>query len=197
MLVSDGLHATVEAVEYALSKSDTAHFREATKDGVSANLLDAVIGLMGLRHNAVDVKFAWSPEIPMPEDAYKDVTINPSYRSIIEAASRELKEQEPDPTAQLVGIVEGLRRPQGDDAGHITLSTFIDGKSRKVHIDLDAEIYERAIFAHSTKRVVTCNGTIVRQGRFTVLYDLTAFEVAPPFDVDEGEVGPLFSEPEQ
>jgi hypothetical protein len=186
MLVSYGLHATVEAVEYALRKSDTAHFPEAIlsrsnpfpkqsfpeailsrsnpfpkqsfpeaiKDGVSANLLDAVIGLMGLLHNAVDVNFAWSPEIPVPADAYKGVTPDPSYRSIIEAVSRERKEQEPDPTAQLIGVVEGLRGPQGDDIGHITLSTFIDGKSRKVNIHLDAEIYEPPIFAHSTKRVV-------------------------------------------
>jgi len=133
----------------------------------------------------------------VPADAYKGVTLDPGYRSIIEAASRELNEQAPDPTAQLVGVVEGLRRPQRDHVGHITLSTFIDAKSRKVHLDLDAEIYERAIFAHSTKRVVTCIGTIVRQGRFTVLYDLIACEVAPPFDVEEGEVGQLFAEPEQ
>ena len=156
-----------------------------------------MIGLMGLLHNAVDVNFAWSPEFPVPADAYKGVTPDPSDRSIIEAVSRELKEQEPDPTAQLIGVVEGLRGPQGDDIGHITLSTFIDGKSRKVHIHLDAEIYEPPIFAHSTKRVVTCIGTIVRQGRFSVLYDLIAFEVAPPFDVEEGEVGQLFAEPEQ
>jgi hypothetical protein len=196
-LVSDGLHATVEASEYALSKSDTAHFREATKDGVSANLLDGVIGLMGIRHNTVDVNFAWSPEIPMPEDLYKVITIEPDYFGVIEAASRELKEQEPNPSVQVVGVVEGLRRPQGDDAGHITLSTFLEGKARKVHIDLDAEIYDHAILAHRTKRVVTCVGTLARYGRTTVLYDLTHFEVAPPFDVEEGEVGPLFAEPKE
>ena len=196
-LVSDGLNATIEAAEYALGKSDNAHFREATKDGVSANLLDAVIGLMGVRHNTVSLNFSWSPEIPMPEEAYRTITIPPDYYGVIEAASQELKEQEPNPLIQLVGIVETLRRPQGDDDGHITLSTFFEGKPRKVHIDLDAQIYDQAILAHRTKRVVTCVGTMIREGRYTILRDLSTFEVAPPFELEEGAVGPLFAETEE
>lgn len=196
MLAADGLHATVEASEYALSKSDNAHFREATKDGVSANLLDAVIGLMGVRHSSVDVNFSWSPEIPMPEEAYETITIPPDYYGVIAAASRELKEQDPNPSVQLVGVVATLKRPQGDDDGHITLSTFFDGKPRKVHIDLDAQIYDRAILAHKTKRVVTCTGTMVREGRYSFLRDLATFDVAPAFNVEEGEAGPLFEEAE-
>lgn len=193
-LISEGLRATVEASEYALSKADTAHFRDAKDSGVSANLLDAVIGLMGIRHNSVDVNFAWSPELPVPEELYKSITIESDYFGVIEAASKELKEQEPLPPVQLVGVVEGLRRPHEMSAGHITLSTFIEGNARKVQIDLDAEIYNRAIIAHQTKRPVSCGGELVRLGRTIILKNLTSFVVAPEFDVEEVPAGPLFEE---
>jgi hypothetical protein len=194
-LIADGLHSTIQASEYALKRADISHFREATESGVSANLLDAVLGLMGVRHHSVDVNFAWSPEIQVSEDLQRIITIDPDYFGIIEEASKDLKLQEPLPPVELYGVVEGLKRGQATSVGHITLSTFLDNRLRNVQIDLDAEFYDQAIIAHRDKRLVSCAGELVRLGRTIILKNLTSFEVAPAFDPEKP--GPLFTDSEE
>lgn len=191
-LVADGLHSTVEASEYALKRADISHFRESTEAGVSANFLDAVLGLMGVRHHAVDVNFAWSPEIVIPGLRRTPITIDPEFFGVIEEASKELKLQEPFPPVQLVGVVEGLKRAQTMSGGHVTLSTLLDGRLRNVQMDLDAEFYDQAIVAHRTKRLVSCSGELVRLGRLILLKNLTSFEVAPEYDPEKP--GPLYAD---
>jgi hypothetical protein len=193
--VADGLHSTVQAAEYRLKRADVSHFRETTENGVSANLLDAVLGLMGVRHHTVDVNFAWSPEIRVPEELQRIITIDPEYFGIIEEASKQLKLQEPLPPIELFGVVEGLKRAQTMSGGHVTLSTFLDGRVRNVQMDVDAEFYDQAIVAHRIKRPVSCSGELVRLGRTIILKNLTSFKVTPEYDPEKP--GPLFTEEEE
>jgi hypothetical protein len=192
-LLSGGLTATVEAAEFALRQANTDHFREAAADGISANLLDAVLGLMGKSRSEVDINFAWSPELPVIETV-RPIEFDPDFVPVIEQASQFLKEQEPLPPVEIVGVVIGLRRPQGFDQGRATLLSFIDGKSKNVTLELRQDFYELAIAAHKERQPVICRGELVRTGRLTVLPKLTSFNIAPNLDDQEAPDVTLFTD---
>jgi hypothetical protein len=177
--LSEGLHAIVEASEYALRKASTDHFRETITVGVSANLLDAVLGLMGSNRHAVGVNFAWSPELPAVDVPVDTITFDPDFAPVIQEASKFLKQQEPSPPVDLLGVVVALRRPEGVDQGRATLLSFIDSRPRHVNLELTQEFYDVAILAHRERRPVTCRGELMRLGRVIVLAKITRFDLAP------------------
>jgi hypothetical protein len=119
-LLSTGLSATVEATEYALRQANTDHFRDAAGDGVSANLLDAIIGLMGPSHREVNIKFAWSPELPIIASV-RPIEFNPEFVPVMEQASRFLKQQEPMPPVEIVGVATF----RGLESGHRQAEAYI------------------------------------------------------------------------
>ncbi len=193
-LLSDGLEAAVEASEYALRSASTEHFRESAKDGVSANLLDAALGVMGADHRTVGVNFAWSPEIPI-EAHSRIITIEADFAPVMEEASKFLKAQEPLPPIDLAGVVVGLRRTEGETHGRVTLLALVEArKSRHVSLELGQETYDIAIRAHRERRPVLCRGELQKVGKIMVLTNITRFEIAPEVDEDEGPAGPLFED---
>jgi hypothetical protein len=59
----------------------------------AANLLDAVVGLMGMDHRKVEVNFAWSPELPIDKDPSRTITFEPAFVPVMQEASKLLKSQ--------------------------------------------------------------------------------------------------------
>lgn len=192
-LIADGLEATVEASEYALRTAKTDHFRESMRDGISANLLDAAVGLMGISYRSVGVNFAWSPELPIDKDPSRTIILESDYVPVIQEASKLLKLQAPQPKVQITGAVIGLHRDQGAEMGRTKLLAFVNGKTRIVNLELSSEFYDLAITAHREERPVICEGELGKIGRATVLTKVTSFNVAPSFDEDEGPDEPIFS----
>jgi hypothetical protein len=178
-MLSTALVATVEASEAALRTGNPDPFRESMNQGISANLIDAVLGLMGPYHQAVGVNFSWSPEHPIPFQPRPPVAIEPDFAPVLEEASRFLKRNAEQPPVELVGAVIGLRRPEGAETGRATLVTFLDGKPKTVTLELAAHDYDLAIQAHQLQRMVVCEGVLVRMGRANVLTKMTRFTMAP------------------
>jgi hypothetical protein len=182
--LAGALDATVSASEVALRTGSTDSFRESTHQGVSANLLDAVLGLMGSSHHPVGMNFAWSPAHPIIEISDRTITIEPDFVSVIEEASRVLKQNAQLPPVELVGVVIALRRPEGVDQGRATLLAFVDGKPKHVTLELGIDNYDLAIRAHQLHSPVICSGELVRLGRATILTNMTNFRFAPEPDQD-------------
>jgi hypothetical protein len=189
-MLSTALDATVQASESALRSGNTDPFRESMAQGVSANLIDAVLGLMGPYHEKVGVNFSWSPEHPLPFEP-RPATIEPDFAPILEEASRYLKRNAEQPPVEIIGAVIGLRRPEGAETGRVTLVAFLDGKPKTVAVELAAGNYDIAIQAHQQQRMVICEGVLVRMGRSSVLTKMTRFELAPEPE-QEAETEQLF-----
>jgi hypothetical protein len=190
-MLSTALDATVQASESALRNGNPDPFRDSMAQGVSANLIDAVLGLMGPYHQPVDVNFTWSPEHPLAFEP-KPAKIEPDFAPILEEASRYLKRNAEQPPVELVGAVIGLRRAEGAETGRVTLVAFLDGKPKTVGIELTPGDYDVAIQAHQQQRMVVCEGVLVRMGRTSALTKMTRFALMPEAEPDP-ETGALFS----
>jgi hypothetical protein len=180
--LSAALDATVQASEVALRRGNTDPFRDVMPQGVSANLIDAILGLMGPFHQPVGVNFSWSPEHPLAFEPRPTLDIDPEFAPVLEEASRVLKQNAEQPPVELLGAVIGLRRPEGADTGRVTLVAFVDGKPKTVTIELPAGEYDIAIQAHQQEHMVICEGVLVRMGRAHVLTNLRGFRLTPDAD---------------
>lgn len=190
-MLSTALDATVQASESALRDGKPDPFRDSMAQGVSANLIDAVLGLMGPYHQSVDVNFSWSPEHPLAFEP-KSATIEPDFAPILEEASRYLKKNAEQPPVELSGAVIGLHRPEGAETGRVKLVTFLDGRPKTVTIELTPGDYDIAIQAHQQQRMVVCEGILIRMGRSSVLTKMTRFALVPESEPDS-ETDVLFS----
>jgi hypothetical protein len=107
------------------------------------------------------------------------IIIEPDFVPVMEEASRVLKKGAQLSPVELLGVVIGLRRPEGAEQGRATLIAVVDGKLRTVNVELGSHDYDSAITAHQTHRPVMCEGDPVRLGRATVLTNMTGFRLAP------------------
>jgi hypothetical protein len=192
-MLSTALDATVEASEAALRSGNHDPFRDSMNQGISANLIDAVLGLMGPQHQPVGVNFSWSPEHPIAFQPGPTVSIETDFVPVLEEASRFLKRSAQLPAVELVGVVIGLRRPEGEETGRATLIAFIDGKPKTVTLELGPQDYDLAIQAHQAHSTVICHGELVRMGRATVLTNMTNFRLAPEPEQEPEQETDLFS----
>jgi hypothetical protein len=181
-MLSTALSATIQASETALRRGNVESFRESVNQGVSANLLDGILGLMGPNRQSVGVSLTWSPEHPVVDEPQPTIIIEPDFVQVIEEASRVLKKSAQLPPVELMGVVIGLRRPEGVEQGRTTLIAFVDGKPRTVNVELGTHDYDVAITAHQTHHPVMCEGELVRLGRATILTNMTGFRLAPEPD---------------
>jgi hypothetical protein len=178
-MLSTALSATIQASESALRRGNVEPFRESMNQGVNANLLDGLLGLMGPNRQSVGITFAWSPEHPVVDEPRLVIIIEPDFVPVMEEASRVLKKGAQLSPVELLGVVIGLRRPEGAEQGRATLIAVVDGKLRTVNVELGSHDYDSAITAHQTHRPVMCEGDPVRLGRATVLTNMTGFRLAP------------------
>jgi hypothetical protein len=84
---------------------------------------------------------------------------------VIEEAARVFREVAPVEDCEVTGFV--LASGRGVDAieGDITLDAYVDGKLHRVIIPLGPSDYSLALRAHDDRRIVTCVGDLMKQGR--------------------------------
>ena len=161
-----GLQATRKAVDLAgYWDTDFGEFENRVDVGVSANLCDAVGGILGQGNEGrVDVSINWALTYPRPGDRVR-VRFAESDTPILEEASRVLKERQERPDELIEGYVISLTRQESDYQGHVTVRGVIDGFRRSVRVELDHEDYDKVIDAHDRRRKVSIMGELIRKGR--------------------------------
>jgi hypothetical protein len=97
-----------------------------------------------------------------------------------------LKRHGPFEDTTIIGTVERLHRPEGEEVGTITVSTVVLERPARVRVELDGHQYTKAIRAHEERRLITCLGTLDREGRVWVLRDPGPLAVLdPPADGED------------
>ena len=84
---------------------------------------------------------------------------------LIKEAARLFREAGPVNDFELQGGVVGLARSEGASIGRVTVAGFIEGRARKVLIDLLEPDYTTAIRAHEEEAIILCTGELVKEGR--------------------------------
>ena len=139
--LADALTFTQQATEKTVG-GDSNAFPEAVKYGVSANLCEALVDLIG-PFPTVDISLTWARTRPFKE-ARKVIRFAKDDAPILREAARSFIEREPQPDVDLFGFVQSMKRDEAEIEGTITLRAHIEGQVRSVMAVLNQSDYELA-----------------------------------------------------
>lgn len=171
------------------TKYEFERFVEGIRDGVSANLCDAVSNRRYSEQNKpLNVSISWSYLLQSPDQtATLDVEFPPDYMTYFKQASEEFRRREPE-IREFHGFVKILSREQGSNEGIISLTTSYDGSPRVVRMKLEGDAYQMALNSHNKDIYVAVTGEVERRGRILWLNsprDLMIEETLPFPEEDE------------
>ncbi|MFY0562370.1 hypothetical protein ACN28E_00895 [Archangium lansingense] len=162
----------------AASSATLQPFEEEVALGVSANLCEALAGLVsrsGARTCEVTVSAA--PSRPGFEERH--VAFAADEAPVLREAARMFRASTPREDFELEGLVIRLERDERASAGTVTIAGVVDASLRKVRLELEANNYPAAVRAHLEGRPVRCEGELVREGRTYVLRHPRQFALRP------------------
>ena len=178
------LQAVRESIEWAATGEPNA-FATVPEKGVSANLCDALVRLIGTSAT-MDVGVSWARTWPRPTFLHEPVRFSKADSPFLEEAARGFRNRAPQEGVELYGFVQRLARPETDDDGTIRLLTHISGKKTVVQTVLGQRDYEEALKAHKDKAVLTLKGNLERRGpRKWQLLDAQVESILPNEEVEE------------
>ena len=160
-------------------------FSDAIKEGVSANLCDALVTLIK-PFRALDISVTWARTLPR-RTARETVRFGPADVPILREAARAFRNREPQPDARVFGMVQRLKRGEGETDGNITLRASIDRRNQAVTALLEQFDYERAIRAHQAKAPIIMEGDLERIGQRWRLLNARVVDII--LNEDEAEDG--------
>lgn len=181
----DALEASRTAAEMALS-GDQKAFETAVASGVSANLCEAVAGLIEHSHG-LDISVTWARTRPTPE-TYRRVIFSQNDADILKEAARTFRLRQPKADVTLYGTVHKLKRDQDEVEGVVTLKAIVEDKMQSVRAVLDQANYSIAVQAHDAQTPVIVTGDLERVGQRWQVTNAIVREV--PADDTEDDEGP-------
>jgi hypothetical protein len=162
-----GVAAAQSAAEEHAAGASPSVFEDAVAQGVSADLLDALVRLGGPEGDpsALEVGVSWT--YAAPEPAATPVRIQAGLIPVIAQGAAILRGAPEEVVAAVTGLVVRLHRETPLGPGEITVQGFVESEvgssTRNVKIELDEPAYEDAIAAHRDGRTVLVR-CIVRYG---------------------------------
>lgn len=186
---SQTILATRTAAEGASSGFREA-FARAVRSGVSANLCDAMAGLIG-SFPKVEVSVSWALTRPV-SGGRSTFSFFQDDSPVLRAASESFRAQGPKHDFRLFGKVGRLARDEGEADGRITIRAYVDGRRQSVNAVLSWDDYERAIIAHRGDVVLGLEGDLERIGqrwhlRNPRVMDVISLDPSDFEDEDESE----------
>ena len=138
-------------------------FEEAVAAGVSANLCDAVAGLIR-RTKRLELSVTWAIN-RVARHSPARVAFSETYREPLKEAARIFRARAPRPASRFPGSVHKLMRGQQEVEGVVTLKADIDDRIQSVTAVLDEANYRVAIRAHEARNPVIVHGDLERIGQ--------------------------------
>ena len=156
--LSQALAAVSGALRNSRQDEPREHFRYAIRQGVSANLCDALSrlarGVMGV---SIDVKWSLLRESSIPS---KRVAITYQHADILRSAAYALRRSEPSLDEQINCYVLRLeRRPQEFD-GRAILTALRDGKNVRLSAHFRDSDYGTVIAGFGSKQMLSLIGDV-------------------------------------
>jgi hypothetical protein len=158
----EALQASRSATEKTLS-GDGAAFENAVAAGVSANLCEAVAGLLE-QSAGVDISMTWARTRPTPETQRK-VAFSSKDADILREAARTFRQRQPRADVTLFGVVDRLKANHTEVEGVVTLKALVDDRMRPVSAILDQANYSVAVRSHAANTPVIVTGDLEHVGQ--------------------------------
>jgi hypothetical protein len=157
-----GLERVMWAAGRGVASGEMVAFEEAVKDGVSADLCEALALVRECGHvTSVEIRVGWAPSRPLSGDVPAKSVFTRDILDVVEEAGRVLREREPVPDFELVGPVIDLSRPEADLWGTATVLAVVGGKQKKVSLDLHDADWKTAYAALKDRQMVLrCTGEL-------------------------------------
>lgn len=163
--LAKALMATRSAAEHSAISGNLEPFNNAIREGVSANLCESIVGMSNSGGEAgLSVGLRWARTRPLHGQFPREVSFSPDTMPFIEEAGRLFRDTPPREGFEVEGYVVKLAREEGEEQGTITIASLVEGKSRKINVDLSGEDYHLAVQAHDEVIPVVCYGNLVKQG---------------------------------
>ena len=176
----EALKAARESTEKTMA-GDTDAFANRVENGVSANLCDALVRLIG-PFPTLDIGVSWAQTrlSSLPEAL---VQFGRTDSPILKEAARQFRHRVPQEGVgvRLHGFVQRLRRSETEDDGTIHLRGHVDGQEQEVTVTtvLAQSDYEKAVQAHGDKAKVTVKGDLEPGGRYQQLLNPQVERIIP------------------
>jgi hypothetical protein len=175
MKLIQALAACKEASRQALDTGNIKAFDAAIKEGVSANLCDAIVNInQSSSNDLTEISVSWSLGRPVPKNTPSKVSFSSDLVSYIAEAARTFKEIKPVDEFELYGVVVRLTRKEKQTPGEIIVFE-LDGQKRKVSIELSEKDYKMAIQAHENLTPIYCIGELRKKGKVFSLFNYKNF----------------------
>ena len=166
--LENGLRATQEAVAEVKQQSDFASFDKAVQAGVSANLCDAVLGLIQLSGefgDGLSVDVYWAPTRPMNGKQFVSISFSTHDAEIIRAAGDHLRTRASYADEHIIAEVVRLERHPEEFDGHAQLLAEIDDQSRRLSVTFAPTDFNDVIAAFRERRPIELDGDLHPLGR--------------------------------
>jgi hypothetical protein len=154
-----------DAVVTATSEGTLAAFDDALKEGVSANLCEAIGGLVADGAEEVALTASWSPSQPIRRSTPSRAVFTEEDGEVLLQAGRRIRDVVGREDFKITGYVFALKRHRAQKSGQVTIQGYFDGGWRQVRVVLPDADYENMMTAHRRRLLVTCTGTLARDGR--------------------------------
>ena len=179
---SETLAATRKAAEDTAAGSADA-FAGALASGVSANLCDAMVALIG-PFPRLDVSVSWALTRPVGVGR-SDFSFFQDDSPVLAAASDSFRSRGPKHDVRIFGKVGRLARDEGEEDGRITVRASVDGRIQSVNAVLNWMDYEMAIIAHRGGVFLGLEGDLERVGQRWHLRNPQVLEIISLDDLDD------------
>lgn len=172
-----GLRGVREALSEVNRGQDIQAFESRVKRGVSANLCDAVVGLISdAADSVVDVSVSWASVRSVPGGRAQS-RFTGVDRGLLQEASRTLKARQEHIGERIEGYVKSLDRGRHDLEGRVVIKGVVEGSMSSVRVNFQPEDYSRVVDAHEHRLVVSLEGDLRRDGRGWVMSNPRGLEI--------------------
>jgi hypothetical protein len=164
-MLGKALEAVKKALQQAATEDVQEPFRAAVKDGVSANLCQALAQIARDGEGA-DVSIRWS--LTQPDDGAPTLRLAREDSQSLTEAAHKLAEAEPLPEVSVQGHITALNEEPKAFDGVTTIDALVEGKMRRVFVTFakdDARIRDTLIDAFKYRRRISFAGELTREGR--------------------------------
>lgn len=151
--------------------------------GVSSNFCSAVSEISSNGKNDVEIEIILNNGINEKEDIRK-IEINKEIIPIVDTVKEYYKQDLTTENFVLIGHVTKLHQEIDDTEGDITLTCEIEGKLKKVKLELIETFYTIAQEAHRNKSYLRCVGTLQTNGKVTTLTNITDVLIVPEDEIE-------------
>lgn len=165
--LADALGELEHAASRGAASGRLDAFEEAVPRGVSADLCESIAALKSCAATAFEVRVGWAPVRPPAKWEPVVASFGEDAVAVIEEAGRMLREKEPVPGFGVRGLVLKVAREptEQDKTGEVEVLAVVDGVQRPIRLQLTGESWQRAHEALSSRRVVWCEGELIRTAK--------------------------------